>query len=107
MPKFSPTLTRTYMATREHPQLGLLVKVGSSMNPKHRCTSLGAKQISRTLPHHAEGDLKQLLAPYQAWPPAHRRNWTHPVFTAPTEWFKATPAAGDIIRTYLDNLRAT
>lgn len=106
--------TRTYIAVREHPVLGELVKIGISVNPKARCSSLGARQVGCALPHRCERELKQLLQPLRAWPKApyfggdYRARWRWeeehhalPYFSADSEWFLLTAAAKVLLNAYV------
>jgi hypothetical protein len=91
----------TYLCVRQHPELGLLVKVGVSNNPAKRCSNLGAKRVGPLLPHHAEGDLKRLLKAWRAWDNAGWFRTPPPIFGGASEWHLATPEVGRIIRNYI------
>lgn len=101
-PVVLPT-TRAYIATREHPTLGMLVKIGSSRNPRHRCPDMGARLIT-VLPHRCERELRRLLRPLQVWPNddplAARARWEKPIYGGLGEWHEATDAAMDFLQAY-------
>lgn len=80
----------TYIATRDHPTEGQLIKIGCSINAVKRCRSLGARIIACGLPHAFEAQLKRALQPWRVWARDGSGRWlrrTEPVFEAPSEWF--------------------
>jgi hypothetical protein len=101
--------TRTYIATRDHPKLGLLVKIGVSKNPASRCAGLRARRVRVTLPSYCEADLKALLHPHRVWHDHIGDDWrqrTGPIYSARTEWFFATDDVKRLIDDYIDAQQA-
>ncbi len=104
MPKFDPKLTRTYIAARQHPTLGTLIKIGSSMNPRARARNMGARLIADPLPYSSEARLKDLLAGCEVWRASERPWPSRPIFMGHSEWFYATCDVIHKIQVHLDSL---
>lgn len=98
------SLAPTYIATRVHPEVGVILKVGTSGNPPKRCSSLGA-QLRTTLRHHCESDLKCLLEHKRVW---KRQNGgmvgPEPIYAASSEWFHVDKDVIALLRDYLERL---
>lgn len=101
-------MTYTYVATRDHPILGMLLKVGISSDPDRRAKELGA-QIHVLLPERCEREIHAYLRRKRAWrddPAAYLFN-VEPRFPAHTEWFLIDPFLGAWLRSYIAFARAT
>lgn len=99
----------TYLATREHPASGLLLKVGSSSDPERRCSELGATLHKPVLPERCEAELHAFLQHKRVWSKSLPSCYLQPdpVFPAHTEWFYIDPFLGEWLRAYAAFARAT
>lgn len=95
-----------YVAERDHPDAGRLIKIGSSRCPSARCTNLGANLLAEGLPRGWERTIHDRLG--------HARVWTRPAiptnenpnqflegpmpfFSAPSEWLYPTDDVLDVV----------
>lgn len=102
--------TVTYLATRDHPDAGTLLKVGVSNDPKRRCKQLGATLHKPFLPARCEAEIHAFLSAKRVWS-EHFSPYVFqpdPVFPAHTEWFYTYDLVlGDWIRAYVNFVQAT
>jgi hypothetical protein len=94
-------IAQCYLATRQHPTLGLLLKVGSSINPQMRIKDLRATPaLSLWMPYAHESAIKLHLQKWRAWP-NDRSKWINPVFDAQSEWFLWNATSRGVLNAYL------
>ena len=95
----------TYIARRDHPTLGPLVKIGRSSDPKRRCANLGARLIT-TLPASSEAFLVQALAQHRAWRiGADGYYHDRPIFSGRGEWFLFNKDTLELIEAHIATVR--
>jgi hypothetical protein len=46
-----------------------------------------------------------MLQQWRVWDWPWQDSWAHPVFSAKSEWFYATPEVGQLIRAYIQKVR--
>lgn len=95
---------RTYIAVRQHPAKGQLIKIGRSRNAPDRARSLGARIAASLLPDHCERELAVLLHEWRAWP--RRSDEDGIVFRAWTEWYIDCPEVREQIFQYVESLQS-
>lgn len=102
--------TVTYVGTRTHPTLGVLLKVGVSNDPARRARELGIT-IHAVLPERCEAEIHGYLRSKRVWraepEPWKSLFWITPAFPAYTEWFYTDPVIGDWLRAYIRFARET
>lgn len=85
------TTRYTYVATKTHPSLGPLIKIGSSANPDVRVRELAARLLY-VMPYGWEGIAQRLLRQRRVWPKG-QTDWTAPVYAGTSEWFLSSEPA--------------
>ena len=94
----------TYVGLRTHANLGLLLKVGHSIEPTKRLRDLHAQPLA-ILPIESEQHLLNALWQWHVW---DGRAWSNAqVWDGFTEWHYATKDALDRVAAHIRSLSAT